>query len=92
MPLYDYECSACGSVKEVQHSVSEIGKIEIRCDECDQRMKKKLSVPALIGFDSVGRSVGRKGKDESTVKDSAKSDSSKKDTSGKSGSQKEAKN
>ena len=91
MPLYDYECSSCGSVKEVQHSVSEIGTIKIRCAECDQPMKKMLSVPALIGFDSVGRSIGRKGNDESPAKDAAKSDTSKKDTTSKSGSQKDAK-
>ena len=27
MPLYDYKCTACGSEREVQHSMSEIGKI-----------------------------------------------------------------
>ena len=90
MPLYDYECSKCGTVEEVQHTVSEIGKIEILCGECDQPMKKMLSIPALIGFDSVGRSRGRKDKEESSTKDSAKSDSPKKESSTKSVSKKDS--
>ena len=76
MPLYDYECSTCGNVKEVQHSVSEIGKIEILCDDCNTQMKKMLSLPALIGFDSVGRSRSRKDKEESSTSGSQKSGSS----------------
>ncbi len=91
MPLYDYECSICGTVKEVQHSVSEIGKIEILCEDCNTQMKKMLSLPALIGFDSVGRSKSRKEKEESPVKESVKSDSSKKDISKKPGSNKDTK-
>ena len=60
MPLYDYECSKCGTIKEVQHSVSEIGKIDVLCDDCNKPMKKMLSLPALIGFDNVGRSRSNK--------------------------------
>jgi putative FmdB family regulatory protein len=77
MPLYDYECSTCGTVKEVQHSVSEIGNIEILCDDCSTQMKKMLSLPALIGFDSVGRSRSRKEKEGSSKSVSPKSESSK---------------
>jgi putative FmdB family regulatory protein len=75
MPLYDYECPACSTVKEVQHSVSEIGKIEILCDDCNTQMKKMLSLPALIGFDSVGRSRGRRDKEEPTTSGSQNSGS-----------------
>lgn len=85
MPLYDYECSNCGTIEEVQHTVSEIGKIEILCDGCDLPMKKMLSVPALIGFDNVGRSRGGKDKEESTAKGSEKSKTPKSESS-KSGS------
>ncbi len=76
MPLYDYECPACSTVKEVQHSVSEIGKIEILCDDCNTQMKKMLSLPALIGFDSVGRSRSRKDKEESSTTGSSTTGSS----------------
>lgn len=76
MPLYDYECQKCGTVEEVQHTVSEIGKIEILCNECDLPMKKMLSVPALIGFDNVGRSRGRKDKEESSATGSSTTGSS----------------
>jgi len=71
MPLYDYGCSECGAEKEVQHTVSEIGKIEILCDECGKSMKKLLSIPALIGFDNIGRSRSKKDKAESPKNDSA---------------------
>ena len=77
MPLYDYECSTCGTVKEVQHSVSEIGNIEILCDDCNKQMKKMLSLPALIGFDNVGRSRSSKDKEESPTSGAQKSESQK---------------
>ena len=70
MPLYDYGCSECGTEKEVQHTVSEIGKIEVLCEKCGKPMKKLLSVPALIGFDNIGRSRSKKDKEESPKKDS----------------------
>jgi putative FmdB family regulatory protein len=80
MPLYDYGCPECGAEKEVQHTVSEIGKIKIICDSCGNSMKKLLSIPALIGFDEVGRSRGRKEKEEASKKDTTSQDSHKKDS------------
>ena len=78
MPLYDYECPDCGTVREVQHSVSEIGKIQVLCGKCGSPMKKMISLPALIGFDEVGRSGNRKDREESKTKDSSStSDASK---------------
>ena len=91
MPLYDYECSKCTAVKEVQHSVSEIGKIEILCDDCKKPMKKMLSLPALIGFDSVGRSRSKKDKEGSPKSESPKSESPKKESASKSPSKKDSK-
>ncbi len=61
MPVYDYKCPECGYEKEVQHSMSEIGKIEVLCDHCGARMKKMMSAPALVGFDNIGRSISKKG-------------------------------
>jgi len=69
MPLYDYSCPSCDHTKEVQHSMSEIGKIEVICDDCGTIMKKQLSAPTLIGFDEVGRSVSKKDKQEKTTKE-----------------------
>lgn len=66
MPLYDYSCPSCGAQKEVQHSMSEIGKIAIPCDHCGTQMKKMLSAPTLIGFDDVGRSISKKDKAKET--------------------------
>lgn len=60
MPLYDYSCSKCGYEKEVQHTISEIGEIKVICDKCGAPMKKMMSVPALVGFDNIGRSISKK--------------------------------
>ena len=64
MPTYDYGCPSCGNQKEVNHSISELGKIQVACDSCGNSMQKLLSVPALVGFDNVGRSLSRKDKGE----------------------------
>lgn len=56
MPLYDYGCPVCGESREVSHPMSEIGKVDVKCD-CGQKMVKQLSAPTLIGFDDVGRSI-----------------------------------
>lgn len=69
MPLYDYGCPSCSEEKEVQHSMNEIGKIEIICNACGTKMHKKLSAPTLIGFDDVGRSISKKDKSETSKKD-----------------------
>ena len=69
MPLYDYGCPACSCQKEVQHSMSEIGKVEVICDHCGARMRKKLSMPTLIGFDDVGRSVSKKDQEKGAKKE-----------------------
>ena len=89
MPLYDYECPKCGTIKEVQHSVSEIGKIDVSCDDCRIPMKKMLSLPALIGFDNIGRSRNKKDKEEAPKKDTATQDASPKDSTGKTDSKKD---
>jgi putative FmdB family regulatory protein len=85
MPLYDYKCTGCGKEREVQHSMSEIGKIEIKCEACAQPMKKLLSAPTLLGFDNVGRSISKKDK-----KDTPKNEAPKKETSKASDSKKSA--
>jgi putative FmdB family regulatory protein len=72
MPLYDYGCPECGTEKEVQHTVSEIGKIEVLCDLCRKPMKKLLSIPALIGFDNIGRSGRKKDNEVAPTKDTGK--------------------
>ena len=73
MPLYDYGCPSCGEEKEIQHSMDEIGKIEITCSACGSKMNKMLSAPTLIGFDDVGRSISKKDKSETSKKDSSTS-------------------
>ena len=77
MPLYDYSCPDCGANKEVEHSMNEVGKIEVLCDVCSSIMKKNLSMPSLVGFDDVGRSGRLKEKDGKTESktESAKDDS-----------------
>jgi len=72
MPLYDYGCSTCETENEVQHPISEIGKIEVFCSDCGAKMKKLLSAPMLMGFDDVGRSVNKKERDKKSNKASTK--------------------
>jgi len=75
MPLYDYGCPSCNSQKEVQHPISEIGKIKVVCDNCGATMAKQLSTPTLLGFDNVGRSISKKDKpSESSGDKSSKQD------------------
>jgi len=83
MPLYDYGCPNCKAQKEVQHPMSEIGKIEVVCDTCGVKMKKMLSMPTLLGFDDVGRSVSKKDKNEGSSEGKAKSTIPPKETSKK---------
>ncbi len=78
MPLYDYGCKSCGKEKEVQHPISEIGKIKVICDVCGQPMKKLLSAPTLLGFDDVGRSISKKDASTKSEKKSTKKSESKK--------------
>lgn len=78
MPLYDYGCPSCGNEQEVQHSMSEVGKIVVECSNCGTQMRKLLSAPTLIGFDEVGRSISKKDKSEGSKKGSSTSSDSKK--------------
>ena len=72
MPLYDYGCPSCGTDREVQHSMNEIGKIEVTCDACGNQMKKLLSAPTLLGFDDVGRSISKNDKANNSKKEASK--------------------
>jgi putative FmdB family regulatory protein len=71
MPLYDYSCPACDEQREVQHSMNEIGKIEVLCTNCGEKMKKQLSMPTLLGFDDVGRSISKKDRGENSSKETS---------------------
>jgi len=68
--------------------MSEVGKIEVLCDECGEPMKKQLSMPALIGFDDVGRSGRKNGEDN---KEASKKETSKKENKTESKTKKESK-
>ncbi len=90
MPLYDYKCHECGLEKEVQHSMSEIGKIIIQCEVCEQPMKKLLSAPTLIGFDDVGRSINKKDEKSTDKKETPKTSTGKKEVPKVTSTKKEA--
>jgi len=45
MPIYEYQCSDCGKIKEVFHKMSETP--EIVCPECSKMMKKLISPSAF---------------------------------------------
>ena len=83
MPLYDYNCPSCGEEREVQHSMSEIGKIKVECNSCGTVMNKMLSAPTLIGFDEVGRSISKKDKSVDSKKGGSEKTTSSSSTSKK---------
>ena len=51
MPLYDYQCRACGKVAEVRHGFNET--YEEPCAECKGEMKRVYS-PVGIAFKGSG--------------------------------------
>lgn len=52
MPTYEYECTACGHVFDVFHSMT--AKPRIKCPECKGRTKKKIGIGAGIIFKGSG--------------------------------------
>jgi len=98
LPLYEYECPACGTFERVQKFSDPILTV---CPTCEKPVEKLPSAPA-IQFKGTGWYVtdyAGKGKDkdkeakgkESAGKDSAGKDSAGKDSAGKdSGSDKKA--
>jgi putative FmdB family regulatory protein len=45
MPIYEYQCSSCGFIKEVMHKISETP--EVICPKCSNKMKKLMSPSAF---------------------------------------------
>jgi putative FmdB family regulatory protein len=46
MPTYDYVCASCGELVEVMHGVHARGPEA--CDVCGGRMRKAMSLPAIV--------------------------------------------
>lgn len=65
MPIYEYECQACGHRTEVLQGFRDEPRSE--CDECSGELKRLVSAPA-VQFKGTGWYVtdyaGRKGSDE----------------------------
>ena len=88
MPLYDYECLACGHRFEVRQRVSEVGNAP--CPTCASDSRRVFhSVPILFkgsGFYSTDHRKGQasstsNGKEESTDSESKSSSDSKPESS-----------
>ena len=45
MALYDYQCTSCGHIFEVEHPMAE--SPEITCPECKKKAQKKISASAI---------------------------------------------
>ncbi len=52
MPTYDYQCTKCGFVFEVNHKISESPKV--KCPKCKAKAEKILSVNNNIIFKGEG--------------------------------------
>lgn len=74
MPLYDYQCRACGKVAEVRHGFNET--YDEPCAECKGEMKRVYS-PVGIAFKGSGFYVNdsRKSGESSGSKSSSSSKS-----------------
>lgn len=78
MPLYEYQCTACGQRIEVVQRFSAAPLQE--CPQCGGRLNKLISAPALqfkgSGFylTDYGRSGGRKAESSSDKGDAPKSE------------------
>jgi putative FmdB family regulatory protein len=46
-PIYEYECSNCGTKKEIKASLRETSIIPV-CEKCNQLMKRILSTCSFI--------------------------------------------
>jgi putative FmdB family regulatory protein len=84
LPLYEYECKACG------HRFERIQKLSASppdCPECGKKTRRLLSAPA-IRFKGTGWYVtdyARKGKPRETGERADKSKAEKKESAGKKG-------
>lgn len=71
MPLYDYQCSACGTVFEVEHAMS--AKPQPKCPQCGSAKTEKVFSPAGVQFKGGGFYVtdsrGSAGNSAGTSKD-----------------------
>jgi len=61
MPLYDYECEACGQVFEVFHKI-DTPPADLACPQCDGKKVKKIVAPFRTQFwsnflDSMERKI-----------------------------------
>lgn len=72
MPLYDYQCTACGAVSEVRHGFDQTH--EAPCPKCGGSLKRVFN-PAPILFKGSGFYIT----DSRPKSDSSKSDSPKVD-------------
>lgn len=45
MPLYDYKCTDCGSIREVLQKLS--GPSEVLCTSCKIPMRRQVSAPSF---------------------------------------------
>ncbi len=52
MPTYEYECTVCGHVTDVFHSMK--AKPRVKCPECGSSTKKRIGAGAGIIFKGSG--------------------------------------
>ncbi len=87
MPLYDYQCRACGKVTEVRHGFKET--YDEKCAACGGEMRRVFN-PAPILFKGSGFYVTDSRKSSSEGSSSSKSEPAKSESTGTSESAKSA--
>jgi len=89
MPIYEYECTDCGSVIEVIQKIN--ARAPGRCEKCTGKLKKKISRASfqLKGGGWYSDGYGNAGSSASGSESSSK-DEKKKEKDGKSSKSKKA--
>lgn len=56
LKTYTFICEPCNRATDVTRSIKFFESFAILCDKCGKRMKKEITAPALLGFNSLGQS------------------------------------
>lgn len=85
MPIYEYQCAACGTVTDIKHGFKETANEA--CPKCGSADLKRLFNPAGIVFKGSGFYVtdSRKSEAKSETKSEAKSETKSESSSAKGG-------
>lgn len=57
MPLYEYKCTICSNIVELNHSVSALGHVPINCPKCADKGKTRQMEPKISASPLINREI-----------------------------------